>query len=72
MDAATASIIATFLTPLTAIVTAVIVFLIRRMNKQERHIARLTRHLLTTCSDKAESVEQLADLIVQNASEDGA
>ncbi len=54
----------TLLTPLAAMAGAVFLLLTRRIKKLEKVEARLIGYVLTTCADKAEGMEKLADIIV--------
>ncbi|MDP9479817.1 MAG: hypothetical protein M3R38_29850 [Actinomycetota bacterium] len=54
----------TLLTPLAAMAGAVFLLLTRRIRKLEQSEARLIGYVLTTCVDKAEGMEKLADIIV--------
>ncbi len=60
----------TLLTPLAGMAGAVYVLLTRRIRKLEKAEARLIGYVLTTCADKAEGMEKLADIILQKGVSD--
>lgn len=71
VDADSIAALATLLTPLGAMGGAIFFFLTRRIHKLEKENARLVGYVLTTCVERTEGLEKLADLIVTSRSEEG-
>lgn len=71
MDGDVIAAFATLLTPLTALTGAIITFLLRRIKKLENENANLVGYVLRTCTDKAERIEGLADIIVGSRGKEG-
>lgn len=55
--------------PTAALVAGMIGFLLRRTRAQNRLIQRMRVHLITTCMDKAEGIEKLAELLLTDGEE---
>jgi len=55
--------------PTVLLVTGIIGFLLRRTRAQARLISRMRIHLVTTCLDKSEGIEKLAELLLSDAEE---
>lgn len=57
---------ATLLTPLGAMAGAIFVLGRRRIQNLEKQNANLLKYVLTTCANRADKLEDLADIIVKN------
>jgi hypothetical protein len=55
--------------PSAALVAGIIGFLLRRTRAQNRLIQRMRIHLVTTCLDKSEGIEKLAELLLSDGEE---
>lgn len=69
MDASVITAFATLLTPLGAMAAAVFVLLTRRIRKLERENKQVTAWAIVNCSEKAEGLEKLAEIIVSGSKE---
>lgn len=71
MDASALTALGVLLTPLAGMATAIFLLLTRRIKKLENENANLVGYVLTTCADKAEGMEQLAEIIVRTRGKEG-
>lgn len=55
--------------PTAALVAGILGFLLRRTRAQARLISRMRIHLVTTCLDKSEGIEKLAELLLSDGEE---
>ncbi len=55
--------------PTVLLVTGIIGFLLKRTRAQARLVGRMRIHLVTTCLDKSEGIEKLAELLLSDAEE---
>ena len=58
------------MTPLTGMGVAIFTIMNRRVKKLEKQNANLVGYVLTTCTEKSEGMEQLADIISKSGGVD--
>lgn len=64
MDTATITAFVTLLTPLAALAGVIFTMMRSRTSKLENENAELVGFVLTTCADRSEGLEKLANIIV--------